>query len=131
MNEKTYELPSGDERILLVEDNAEVQSVTVEMLAQLGYRVIGVDSADKAIELLSTRADIGLVISDIVMPGQFDGLALARRLREQYPDIPVLLTTGYAKAVLGAFSEFPILRKPYQLPALAQVVRNAIDKHKA
>jgi CheY-like chemotaxis protein len=64
------------------------------------------------------------------MPGRFDGMALARRLREERGEIPILLTTGYAKAVSEPFAEFPLLRKPYQLAVLAQAVRAAIDGRK-
>jgi DNA-binding NtrC family response regulator len=119
--------PGGDECILLVEDNADVQSIAMSMLEQLGYTAITADNADKAMEILAGRNDIDLVLSDIVMPGKFDGMALARRLRDDRPEMPILLTTGYAKSVVEPFTEFPLLRKPYQLSALAHAVRKALD----
>jgi len=126
--EKIVAPPGGDERILLVEDNADVQSIAVSMLEQLGYTAVTADTADRAMEILAERDDIDLVLSDIVMPGKFDGMALARRLRDDQPKIPVLLTTGYAKSVADPFTEFPLLRKPYQLSALAHAVRKALDR---
>ena len=60
------------------------------------------------------------------MPGEMDGLALARRIRTDYPHIPVLLTTGYAK-VFETDPEFPLLRKPYQIAALGRVIHDALD----
>jgi len=127
---ETGQLPGGTENILLVEDNPDVQSVVASMLDQLGYRTVTADTADMAMRLLSAQGDFGLVLTDIMMPGPVDGIALARRLRRDYKHIPVLLTTGYAKAVSERFSEFPLLRKPYRLAELAQAVRQTIDVKK-
>ena len=127
---KNVELPGGNELILLVEDNADVRDIAAAMLEQLGYATVTAGTADQAMKILAARDDIDLVLSDIVMPGRFDGMELARRLRKERGDIPVLLTTGYAKAVAEPFAEFPLLRKPYQLPVLAQAVRAAIDRQK-
>jgi PAS domain S-box-containing protein len=121
------DLPAGDEKILLVEDNPDVRSIVSAMLEQLGYRIVAADSADQAMDIVAKHRDIALVLSDIVMPGTFDGMAMARRLREDHTHLPVLLTTGYAKAVSEPVVEFPLLRKPYRLPELAHAVRNVLD----
>jgi DNA-binding NtrC family response regulator len=71
------------------------------------------------------------VFTDVVMPGELDGLALARRVREQYPDIAVLLTSGYAKAWHTLDTGLPIIRKPYQLDTLAGAIRAALDGRRA
>jgi PAS domain S-box-containing protein len=118
---------SGGESILLVEDNAEVASVAEGLLLQLGYRVRSVDSADAALRLLAADRTVDLVFSDIVMPGEYDGLALARRIASDHPEVAVLLTSGYARA---AGAGFTILRKPYRLPALAAALRTALDARK-
>jgi PAS domain S-box-containing protein len=120
------ETTSGSEAILLVEDNAEVKAVAGLLLQQLGYRVAAVDSAAEALGLLAEGRSVDLVFSDVVMPGDMDGLALARRIRSDYPHIPVLLTTGYAKAASQA-KGFPILRKPYRLTNLSRAIRDAIE----
>jgi PAS domain S-box-containing protein len=117
---------SGNEAILLVEDNAEVKAVAGMLLQQLGYRVDAVDNAAAALDLLAEGKSVDLVFSDVVMPGEMDGLALARRIRTDYPHIPVLLTTGYAKAASQA-KGFPILRKPYRLTNLSRAIRDAIE----
>jgi FixJ family two-component response regulator len=62
----------------------------------------------------------------VVLPGTADGLALARTLGQRYPQIPVVLTTGYSK-VFDADPEFPVLRKPYQLSSLGRVIHDAIN----
>ena len=121
------EPPRGGETVLLVEDNIEVQEVAGMLLEELGYRVFYVQSAAAALRFLASGEAVDLVFTDIVMPGELDGVALARRVNEEYPDIAVLLTSGYAKAAHPVEVGFPILRKPYQLPALARAIRDALD----
>ena len=103
-----------------------MRNVAVSLLEQLGYRTIEAETAAAALEMLSSGRDIGLVFSDVVLPGQTDGLALARTVTERYPRIPVVLTTGYTK-VFDANPEFPVLRKPYQIAALGRVVHDALN----
>ena len=121
------EPPRGGEKVLLVEDNPEVQEVAGMLLEQLGYRVFLAESAASALQFLASGEAVDLVFTDIVMPGELDGVALARRVKEEYPDTAVLLTSGYAKAADPLGAGFPILRKPYQLPTLARAIRNALD----
>ena len=56
------------------------------------------------------------------MPGQMDGLALARILKQKHPHLPILLATGYSDAAQNAAAEFPILRKPYQIHELNEAL---------
>jgi PAS domain S-box-containing protein len=112
--------------ILVVEDNADVRRVAVSLLEQLGYRTMEVETAAAALDILAAGKDIDLVFSDVVLPGQADGLALARTLAERYPHIPVVLTTGYTR-VFEANPEFPVLRKPYQIATLGRVIQDALN----
>jgi PAS domain S-box-containing protein len=123
--------PAGRETVLLVEDNPDVQEVASMLLDQLGYRVICAQSPAIALQLLASGEAIDLVFSDVVMPGEVDGLRLAQRIRKEYPDIAVLLTSGYARAANTLEAGFPILRKPYQLATLARAVRGALDRQPA
>ena len=93
---------------------------------QLGYRTIEAETASAALDVLANGKSVRLVFSDVVLPGQIDGLALARTVSERYPHIPVVLTTGYTK-VFEADPEFPLLRKPYQISALGRVIHDALD----
>ena len=111
----------GSGTVLLVEDNPDVASVSSSLLEQLGYNVRRVADAEAALRAIET-GDVDLVFSDIVMPGRFDGLSLARRLRELRPDLPILLATGYSDAAAGARGDFPILRKPYEIHQLSQAI---------
>jgi CheY-like chemotaxis protein len=123
-----YMAPNG-ETVLLVEDNDDVRMVAESLLQQLGYRSIAVASAPAALEALAARDDVDLIFTDVVLPGRTDGLELARLLKDRYPRIPIVLTTGYAKS-FAADPEYPVLRKPYQISALGRVIREALDAAK-
>jgi len=107
--------------VLLVEDNPEVASAAAGLLEQLGYTVHTVSGGEDALLALENNG-IDVVFTDVVMPGRFDGLELARTIRRKYPDMPVLLATGYSDAVQNVNSEFPVLRKPYQIGELSQAL---------
>jgi CheY-like chemotaxis protein len=91
------------------------------MLEQAGYAPRRVADADQALQALENE-DFDLVISDIVMPGRYDGLTLARLLRETKPDLPVILVSGYAGEAGEASLEFTVLRKPFRFSQLSQTV---------
>jgi len=124
-SEPATESPGRGETILVVEDNPEVKAVAVTLLEQLNYRTIAVENAKAAIDFLATGAPVDLVFTDVMLPGDLDGLALAQAISKQHPQLPVLLTSGYAKA-LTARHDLPILRKPYQIAALAEAVRTTL-----
>ena len=67
------------------------------------------------------------MLSDIVMPGGMNGIALAQEIGNRYPQIPVVLTSGYSDLAQAAESRFVILRKPFQLPALDKSIREALE----
>jgi signal transduction histidine kinase/ActR/RegA family two-component response regulator len=106
--------------ILVVEDSDEVAALVSEMLSELGYRATRVASAQAALGALADNREIDLVFSDVMMPGSMNGLDLARELRKRRPDLPVVLTTGYAgPALRSAYEEgIDVLPKPYELAAL-------------
>ena len=118
----------GEGTVLMVEDNAQVGDVSALMFEQLGYRVVRADRPLKALEILKARNDIDLVFSDIVMPGDMDGLMFAHAVRDKYPDMPLLLATGYSSAAERAGHLFPILRKPYETETLGAAVQKALHK---
>jgi PAS domain S-box-containing protein len=117
----------GQGTILVVEDNAEVAAVTASLIEQLGYLTVRADDATVALNRLQHGEKIVLVFSDVVMPGSMNGIALAQEIRNRYPQIPVLLTSGYSDVVQTAASRFRILRKPFQLSALEKSIREALE----
>jgi PAS domain S-box-containing protein len=115
-------------RVLLVEDNAEVGATTGELLRTAGCEVVQVANGGEAIErLLAGGTDFDLVLSDLVMPGEVSGVALAMWLREQRPLLPVLLTTGYSSELAAAREQgFTVLQKPVPPDDLLAAVARAL-----
>jgi signal transduction histidine kinase/ActR/RegA family two-component response regulator len=117
-------------RVLLVEDDDEVASLVAAMLEQLGYAVTRAASARAALEAVGDGRHVDVVFSDVMMPGRMSGVELVRELRRRRPELPALLTSGFAEASRRAADEegVPILSKPYQISDLAvalQAVREA------
>ncbi|MBO9621652.1 MAG: GAF domain-containing protein [Sphingomonas sp.] len=118
----------GSGRILVVEDNENVGEHASELLADLGYETVRVLDARAALEALDqAREPFDLVLTDVVMPGGMSGLELARMLGRSHPDLPVVLTTGYADALVDDdASDIELLRKPYSMDALGALVGRLI-----
>jgi PAS domain S-box-containing protein len=124
--EDASDFVAADQRtILVVEDNRDVKNVAVALLEQLGYRTIAVESAAEALDVLASGQQVSLLFTDVALPGQTDGLALARKITERHGAIPVVLTTGYTR-VFECDPEFPVLRKPYQIAALGRLIHQAL-----
>ncbi|WP_457489108.1 response regulator, partial [Tardiphaga sp. P5_C10] len=108
-------------------DNPDVATASAVFLEELGYRVKCVPDAESALREIE-HDGIDLVFSDVVMPGKMDGLGLARHLRQNYPNIPVVLATGYSEAARKLGSEFLLLRKPYELHELSSALQTALHQ---
>ncbi len=114
---------AGLEGVLLVDDNDAVRATTAAFLRECGLAVIEAPDAQRALQLLET-ARVEAVISDIIMPGDMDGISLAETIRGRWPNLPVMLVSGYsARAADAQARGFPVLNKPYSLPDLEQRLR--------
>lgn len=113
--------------VLVVEDNDEVGRFSTELLEDLGYRVKRVADAVSALALLATdEFSADLVFSDVIMPGM-NGVELANIVRERYPGLPVILTSGYSEVLAeNAHVGFELIQKPYSVESLSRVLRKAI-----
>jgi two-component system cell cycle sensor histidine kinase/response regulator CckA len=125
-------LPRGTETILLVEDEASLRELVRECLEATGYTVLEARHGAEAIAICEGQSStIGLVITDVVMPGM-SGRELAEQLRGSRPDIQVLYMSGYtddAVVVHGVMSaEMAFIQKPFTAAALARKVRELLDK---
>jgi CheY-like chemotaxis protein len=98
--------------ILFVDDDPLIAMSTVEMLEDLGHRVIGANSAMHALDILKSEQPIDLLVTDHVMPGM-TGIELAAASRQVRPSLPILLATGYADLPEGTQLDLPRLAKPY------------------
>ena len=114
-------------RVLIVEDDTFVAELAADMLSELGFESTIAHSAKEALERLAGGDRPRVVFSDIVMPGGLTGIELARKLRERFPELPILLTTGYSEQVAASHG-FPVLQKPYQLDALADALGSLLKQ---
>jgi len=107
--------------ILAVDDDALVLMNTVHMLEDLGHTVFEAYSGYEALEILKREDGIDLVVTDQAMP-KMTGTELAKIIKREWPDIPVLLATGYADRVRGDDIGLPKLTKPYMQRELAEAI---------
>ncbi|HTV39835.1 MAG TPA: PAS domain-containing protein [Candidatus Sulfotelmatobacter sp.] len=126
---------SGDETILLVEDDPALRLSVEGMLASLGYRVLTAPNGSRALELWNGHRDeIHLLLTDLVMPGM-NGRVLASKMLAENPDLKVIYTSGYATDV--ADGDFQLqegvnfLQKPYRPQRLSETLRRALDNEGA
>lgn len=111
--------------VLVVEDDEKVRRLSMARIRDLGYTPLAACDADEALALLEDFGRVDLLFSDLAMPGSMNGYELAQIVQTRYPDIPILLTSGYAKQMVpaaAAQTAFPILRKPYRLSDLARAI---------
>jgi CheY-like chemotaxis protein len=108
-------------RVLAVDDDALVLMNTVAMLEDLGHSVYEAYSGREALEILRREDSVDLVITDQAMP-QMTGTQLAKAIKHEWPDIPVLLATGYADRAPGDDISLPQLTKPYLQGELADAI---------
>jgi signal transduction histidine kinase len=114
-------------RVLVVDDDPIVLAGTAAMLEDLGHVATEVESAESALQLLQADASIDLVLTDHAMPGM-TGTELAKRIRREWPELPVVIATGYAELPGELDSGVPRLSKPYRQQDLAAMVTRLIGE---
>ena len=114
-------------RVLVVEDNTDVGGFSTELLQDLGYATDWVTSASAALDVLAKdEFAFDLVFSDVIMPGM-NGVEMATIIRDQYPGLPVVLTSGYSHVLAeNAHTGFELIQKPYSVELLSRTLRKAI-----
>lgn len=114
-------------RLLLVEDDDAVAAGVGHMLRDLGFTYVRAASAADALSMLETRGRFDLVLSDMLMPGGMNGLALGEEIRRRFSSLPVILTTGFSEAAADAErAKFKLLAKPYTIQELSDVVSGTL-----
>jgi two-component system, response regulator PdtaR len=118
-----YEADHPVHTVLIVEDETLVRMPIAEYLRDCGYNVVEAGCANEAIEAVEAAGPVSLVFSDIRMPGKMDGVDLAGWFSNHYPDVPVLLTSGYCgerplPSGPGRFKGF--IEKPYSQAQVAK-----------
>jgi DNA-binding NtrC family response regulator len=119
-------------RVLVVEDNVEVGQFATQILQDLGYAPIWAANADEGLKLLAANPNgFDVVFSDVVMPGM-SGLELGRLIRQRYPKLPVVLTSGYSHVLAEEGRHgFELLQKPYAAEELSRVLRRLVRDGRA
>ncbi|HEX5280102.1 MAG TPA: response regulator [Micropepsaceae bacterium] len=117
-------------RILLVDDDPLVAMSSVDMLEDLGHEVIEANSGKEALELLRSRGPFDLLITDFAMPGM-NGAQLIEAAKQLYPDLPVLLATGYAEIPGKSVHEVPRIGKPYSQSQLGREIARLLETQPA
>jgi len=132
-------IPTGSEKILVVDDETALLAIAKTMLEELGYHVLVAENGVQALELLSDDADVHLLFTDVIMPKNMDGYELAVEAHKRHPALKILITSGFTKrreekASRGSNSKFvtelhsSLLSKPYNLEEIAIAVRGALDR---
>jgi two-component system, cell cycle sensor histidine kinase and response regulator CckA len=121
----------GDETIMVVEDEENVLSLTVNILEEWGYKVYSAGNATQAVELWKNHQnEIDLLLTDIVMPGK-SGLELAKILVKTKPHLMVVFMTGYSESIFASSNpigtNFHCIQKPFMSKDLAITIRNVLD----
>ncbi len=117
--------------VLVVEDDAAVRGVILEMLERLDYRTLAAEDARSALALVEATPDLAGVLSDVVLPGGVNGPELARRARQRRPGLPVLFMSGYTEnAIIHSGRLDPgvaLIEKPFAREALAFALAQVLD----
>lgn len=114
--------------ILVVEDDPNVRDVAIYSLEECGFNVVSAGDAAGGLSQLEEHPEIGLVFSDIIMPGGMNGIDMAEAILEQHPGMPIILATGYTdKRLKDRLRDVPnvlFISKPYDTEALPELIRS-------
>jgi len=115
--------------ILLVEEEATERVAIARHLQDAGFAVLEAADSDAAMAFLKERSDLGGLVTDAHVPGQIDGFELARLVRERWPDIAVVMTSGHSDHTSGPVPEgSEFVAKPYLLSQLAPALERLIGR---
>jgi len=126
-------LPTGREHILLVEDNAQIRTVGTTILRGLGYQVTVAETGDAAMHHIENGTRFDLLFTDIVMPGQLNGIALAQALRARDPSTRIVFTSGFSSPVtlrerIAELEGAELIAKPYRKADLALLIHSVLNR---
>ncbi|MEJ0069649.1 MAG: response regulator [Pseudomonadota bacterium] len=110
----------------MVDDDTDIRDVIAEWLGSNGYQVLTATNAAEALRMLETDAAIELLCTDIVMPGELNGLELGRRAEQIRPDLKLLYMSGYAMAESVRAKPSQLLNKPFRLDHFLNTIEGAL-----
>ncbi|TFZ00978.1 PAS domain-containing sensor histidine kinase [Ramlibacter henchirensis] len=112
----------GSEKVLVVDDQPEVLEMVAEIFRNLGFDVLTAGDGRSALNVLTREVNIGLLFSDIVMPGM-NGIELANQVKDRFPAMKILLASGYPPPEAGDVTDFDFLSKPFSMADVAKKLR--------
>jgi CheY-like chemotaxis protein len=119
---------NDNELVLIVEDEPDLMDVASALYISMGYEVVTAATAREAMNLLASHA-VDILFTDIIMPDGMNGIELATFARENYPNVKIILASGYPLPALkldpGNLNDFGFVNKPYRLSDLARALRTA------
>jgi CheY-like chemotaxis protein len=121
----------GKGTVLVVEDDNDVRAIASSLLENLGYSVVEAETGSDAMKLIDRGERIDLVFTDVIMPGEMNGIDLVRAMKVKHAEIPVLLTSGYTaqRIAMAEMAEgLQLLRKPYTQVDLSLAVRRVMNE---
>ncbi|HEY8098104.1 MAG TPA: PAS domain S-box protein [Methylobacter sp.] len=118
---------NNSEIVLIVEDEPDLLELAAQLFRSLGYETLTAGNAGDGIDILNRRQDVKLLFADVMLPNGMNGIELAQAARKLYPNLRVILASGFALPALrkqyGSLDEFSFLNKPYRLAELAKKLR--------
>jgi CheY-like chemotaxis protein len=123
--------PAGQrELVLVVEDDPALRTVIVSFLNEQNYRVAAAPDGSEALAILDESGPFDLLLSDVILPGEFSGQKLAKEITRRQPSIKILLMSGYASDAFEEEDSPPdyanLLRKPFSMGVLARKMRSVL-----
>lgn len=113
--------------VLVVEDESLVRMFAVDVIEEEGYEVVEAANAQQALATLAARPDIGVIFTDINMPGEMDGIGLAQAVQKLRPDVHVILTSGKRAPYTDQLPEHQtFVTKPYTAQQLVRLLGKAV-----
>ncbi|MDM9627070.1 response regulator [Rhizobium sp. S152] len=119
--------PQEPRAVLVVEDEPLLRMMAVALVEDAGLIAIEAENADEAVTILEARTDIAIVFTDIDMPGSMDGMKLAAAIRDRWPPIELILTSGHIRAADVVLPERSVFyAKPYDTETVARTMRGMV-----
>lgn len=113
--------------VLVVDDEGLLRMLAADIVEEAGYSAVEARNADEAIAILERRSDIGMLITDVNMPGKFDGIALAHITHERWPSVGIMIVSGRVRpdtSSLPTGSQF--MSKPFDADKVIAEIRSTL-----
>jgi two-component system, response regulator PdtaR len=119
--------PMGLTVVLVAEDEALIRMFTAGFLIEAGYTVVEASNAAEAITELESDANVRVLLTDVEMPGDMDGLELAREVQRRWPDVVIIVTSGRVRPHRDDLAGAEFFQKPLREQAVVETIRERLS----